>query len=290
MHVFEKMHPLPIFVYMVTIVTTTMLTLNPIIFGISFVCSWLFCAVIGRLRLALSGLLFYIPMLALIGFTNPLFSHNGITILFYIGDQQVTLESLLYGFAIGGMLISILLWLKDYSMIMSSDKSLYLFAKVIPKLSLVISMSLRFVPLFVQRLKKVRQTQKTLGLFCSHNYFVKIKSHLQVFFSVFSWAIENAIDTADSMKARGYVGKGRSNFSIFNFGIKDAIFLAFSIICFGAVITLACFGKMEFGFYPYLSDLYSGVWSGVMYAVCAVMMITPFLMEVKELKIGRAHV
>ncbi|MEG1609107.1 MAG: energy-coupling factor transporter transmembrane component T [Clostridia bacterium] len=295
MKVFEKMHPLPIFVYMVAVVTTTMLTLNPIIFAISFVGSWLFCLVIAKPKLAVDGLIFYIPMLILIAFSNPFFSHNGITVLFWVGDRPFTLESLLYGCAIGGMLISILMWLKDYNMVMSSSKSICLFAKVAPKVGLVVSMALRFVPLFVDRLKKVKQTQKTLGLFCSEKYFVNIKNHLQVFFSVFAWAIENAIDTADSMSARGYIGnkknkfkasgthKRRAVFSIFRFGARDALFLSFAIICFGAIIALAICGQLEFSFYPYMTTLYSGAWSAVTYAVCAIMMTMPFFVEVKEM-------
>ncbi len=36
-----------------------------------------------------------------------------------------------------------------------------------------------------------------------------------------TWALENAIDTADSMKDRGYVLPGRTAFSIYRFDRRD---------------------------------------------------------------------
>lgn len=38
-----------------------------------------------------------------------------------------------------------------------------------------------------------------------------------------TWALENAIETADSMKARGYGLKGRTAFSIYRFDRRDTV-------------------------------------------------------------------
>ena len=47
------------------------------------------------------------------------------------------------------------------------------------------------------------------------------KNLLKIFSAMISWALENAIDTADSMKARGYGLPGRTAFSIFIFDKRD---------------------------------------------------------------------
>ena len=40
---------------------------------------------------------FYVPLFLLVAVTNPLFSHNGVTPLFFLNGNPVTLEALLYG-------------------------------------------------------------------------------------------------------------------------------------------------------------------------------------------------
>src|SRR5699024_11857651 len=92
---------------------------------------------------------------------------RGETILFFLNGNPVTLEAIIYGFIIAAMLVAIIFWSKSYTELMTSDKFIYLFGKMIPKLSLVISMALRFIPTFKDQLKKVNQTQKTLGLYTS---------------------------------------------------------------------------------------------------------------------------
>lgn len=282
MNVFKNMHPLPNFFYIISVVVIVMITQNPILCFMSLVCSWLFTLTQTSFIQAVKSLLFYIPLLILIGITNPLFVSKGMTILFYLGGKSFTLESLIYGFSIGAMLVSVLLWFKGYNLTMDSDKSVYLFSKAIPKLSIVITMALRFVPMYMQRFKQVRQTQKTLGLFCNDKLTTKIKNNLSVFFAVFAWSIEKAIDTADSMKARAYGTRKRVCYNRFKFSYKDVVFLIVSMICCGSIIALFCLGLAEYSFYPYMSQLYKGVGSLILYILCGAYMLLPVVMEIKE--------
>lgn len=43
------------------------------------------------------GIAFYVSMFLLVAVTNPLFSHNGVTPLFYLNGNPVTLEAFVYG-------------------------------------------------------------------------------------------------------------------------------------------------------------------------------------------------
>lgn len=79
---------------------------------------------------------FYVPLFLMVAVTNPLFSHNGVTPLFFLNGNPVTLEAFIYGIAIAVMVIAIIMWCKCCSEVMTSDKLLYLFGRVIPKLSL----------------------------------------------------------------------------------------------------------------------------------------------------------
>ncbi|MEI3176077.1 MAG: hypothetical protein V8S96_06110 [Lachnospiraceae bacterium] len=74
----------------------------------------------------------------------------------------------------------------------------------------------------------------------------KVRGGVRVFDSLVSWSMENSIDTADAMKARGYGLPGRTNFSLFRFRQRDVILLCI-MGGFSAVI-LACFGIGRFFF------------------------------------------
>ena len=164
---------------------------------------------------------------------NPLVSHNGATVLFVMNHNPVTLEALIYGAVSATMILSILYWFRSFSHIMTSDKLLYLFGRLSPKLSLVISMSLRYVPLFGQQLRKVSQSQKALGLYKEDNIVDRIRGGIRIFSVMVSWALENGIITADSMTARGYGLGKRSSFSIFTWISHDILLLALSLLLGG---------------------------------------------------------
>lgn len=61
------------------------------------------------------------------------------------------------------MLVSIILWFFSYNIVMTSDKFIYLFGRIIPVGSLVFSMVLKFVPSFNQKMKTIRNGQKSIG-------------------------------------------------------------------------------------------------------------------------------
>ena len=78
--------------------------------------------------------------------------------LFYLKDgNPVTLESIVYGLASGLMLAGVISWFSVFHEVMTSDKFMYLFGKVIPAFSLLLSMTLRFVPRFTEQIRRVAE-------------------------------------------------------------------------------------------------------------------------------------
>ena len=61
------------------------------------------------------------------------------------------------------MLAAVALWFSCLSAVMTSDKFIYLFGRMIPALSLVLSMTLRFVPRFKRQFQAVAQAQRYMG-------------------------------------------------------------------------------------------------------------------------------
>ena len=94
----------------------------------------------------------------------------------------------------------------------------------------LLSMTLRYIPLFRGQVRKTQQAQKALGLYKEDSIPDSIRGGIRIFSVMVSWALENGVITADSMTARGYGTKRRSHFSVFRFRREDALLLGTSLV------------------------------------------------------------
>lgn len=142
-----------------------------------------------------------------------------------------------------------ILWFSCYNQIMTSDKFIYLFGRIIPAMSLMLSMALRFVPHFMAQLKVIRNGQKCVGMDVSNGkWFKKIRYALNMVSILVTWALENAIETADSMKSRGYGLRGRTAFSIYRFNRRDKL-LGTMLVGFCVIFGYGCYRGAAFAQY-----------------------------------------
>jgi energy-coupling factor transport system permease protein len=205
------------------------------------------------------ALVFMLPMLLFAALVNPAFNHRGVTILAYLpSGNPLTLESLIYGLAAALMLITVIAWFSCYNAVMTSDKFVYLFGRIIPALSLILSMALRLVPRFKAQIIVIANAQRCIGRDVSSGGPLKRARHgIKILSIMVTWALENAIETADSMKSRGYGLPGRTAFSIFRFDGRDRAALIFLLLCGAYIITGAATGGLKFIYYPIIA----GAWT-----------------------------
>lgn len=279
---FSRFHPITLFCYFACLLLFTMFTQNPVLLALSLLGSLFFNLFTSTARQSLRDLKFYLPMFLLAALTNPLFSHNGATPLFFMNDNPVTLEAVLCGVSIAAMLTAVMLACKSFGKVMESDKLLALFGKVSPRLSVLLSMSLRFIPLMKRKWKDIRDCQAAVGYFRDDSAFSRLVSHARVFSTLVGWSLENAADTAASMSARGYELEGKKHFSLFKFTKVDVAFLGATLIL--SALTLAGFlsGRADFGFYPVISQINTDIFSLMTYSAFAILAFMPFIFEVKE--------
>ena len=290
MKAFGNYHPMVLFIYLLSVLIISMFVANPILQILALLGGILFCSMLQRKGEILGNIGFYIPLFIMVAVTNPLFSHNGVTPLFFLNGNPVTLEALLYGISIAVMVVGVMLWCKCYSEIMTSDKFLYLFGRAIPKLSLILSMALRFIPMFLRQMRRVNRAQKAMGLYSSDSFFDKIKSSLSVLMSMLSWSLEHSIETSASMKARGYGVAGRTNFSLFRFYTGDGILLSVCVLLLGITLSGVAVGETTFYFYPQISDLNFSPLAVCVYAAFGILSFLPFIIEVKEAALWKYYV
>ncbi|MBQ1936047.1 MAG: energy-coupling factor transporter transmembrane protein EcfT, partial [Clostridia bacterium] len=197
--------------------------------------------------------------------------------------NPVTLESVFYGVVAAGMLGSVMGWFSCYNEVMSSDKFVYLFGKIVPSLSLVFSMVLRFVPRLIKQFKAVANAQRGMGRDLSKgNLITRAKNGLEILSIVMTWALENAIDTADSMKARGYDQKGRTAYSIYTFTKRDFTALFWLLFLGGYTLVGAFCGAMSFDYFPMLSGVGKTIYSYSVFLAYGSLLLYPMILEIKE--------
>lgn len=276
----DTCNPIAAAVYFLLTAGIAMFSMNPVILVLSLVGALLFHFFKYGFKNPKSHL-FSLALFAVMALINPLTTHNGATVLFVMNDKPVTLEALIYGIAAAAMIISVLYWFRSFTEIMTSDKLLYLFGALSPKLALILSMALRFVPLFGGQIKKTEQSQKALGLYKEDNLTDTFKGKLKVFGIIITWGLENGIITADSMTARGYGTGKRSHFSVFVWNFRDVCLLLLTVLFF--FITLFGLKNTEFTYYPnfYLSAPSPEALMG--YISYGLMVLLPTIFEAKEL-------
>lgn len=285
MKAFANLHPAVQLFWFLSVLAVAMFSGNPVLSVTALLGGILFCLVLVKRSRVPGDLGLYIPLFFLVAVTNPLLSHNGVTPLFFLNGKPVTLEALLYGVFLAVTVVGVMLWCKCYSEVMTCDRFLYLFGRVIPKLALVLSMALRFVPLFRRQMRKVRDAQKTMGFYAGRGFADRIRSAGRVFLSVIAWSLENAMETASSMKARGYGGAKRTTFSLFRFSARDGVLLAVG----AGLVSLTVFGMASgaaaFSFYPRVGTLQLTPAAFATELAFFALTFCPFAMEVKEVAV-----
>ena len=280
---FSTYHPVVNFLFFAEVLGFSMFLLHPLCLAISLFCAVGYALCLNgkkALGFCLKGIL---PMMVFTAILNPMFSHEGITILTWLpSGNPLTLESILYGLAAAGMLAAVVLWFSCFNSVITSDKFVYLFGRVIPALSLVLSMALRFVPRFKAQLKVVTRAQKCIGKDPSRGGLVhRVRCAGAILSVMVTWALENGIDTADSMKSRGYGLPGRTAFSIYRFDKRDKQALIFLLFLGVAVLTGAALEGLTWRYFP------SVKWSASPLSLCvlvayAALCAFPIILDRKE--------
>ncbi len=235
---FSEYNPIINFMFYIGAILFGMFFVHPVFLFVSLAFAITFHVTIkGRESFRfITGLIMFACFLAAI---NPLINSRGEKVLFtYFGGRPYTMEALLYGFAISMMFVAVIIWFSTYNRIMTSDKFLYIFGRIAPSSSTVLTMTLRFVPNYKNKIIQLSNSRSSIGLGISGDKKQKIENALMIISSLITWAFEGGIVTADSMKSRGHGTGERTAFALYSFEAKDKALLILIIVL--ELITLIC--------------------------------------------------
>lgn len=248
---FSTYHPIVNFTYFTAVIGITMFSMNLFFLVAGVLVSWMYSFMLSGKKSIKYNLLFLLPVFIFMVFINPIFYNNGETVLFYINNNRVTLETVIFGIAQSVLLLNVVVWFRCYSILLTSDKLIYLFGRFVPSLALIVSMVFRFIPLLRNRYQEITYGQMGMGR-CRKKESLrrKCKRIIKQVSILIAWSLESSIETADSMEARGYGIKGRTSFHLFPFQKKDAVLLGLILLLSGVTMIGCVKGSLDISYFP----------------------------------------
>ncbi len=279
---FRSLHPVTSLLFYIFIFAVSLTASHPAVLILIFVCGTLYNIKLkGKKSLSFLVKL-VLPLGIISAVINGLFSHFGETVLFTLpGGNAFTLESVIYGIVFAVRAASMLVWLISFNEILTGDKIIFLFGRFSPKIALIISMALRFIPLIMRQAEEINSAEKGIGGGAASGNFIKrIKSASKRLSVLISWSLERGIDTQHSMNARGYGLKGRTSYNAYSFSYKDIVTLLLTLS--GAVFMILSADTLKALYNPEIVVPFP-VFSDILILVfIAVLLLLPLIIDIRE--------
>ncbi len=280
---FFSLHPLTTLVIIVVAMVLGMLVRQPSYLACGLICSTVsLVALCGR---ACSKLLVAIALLCvLVVLLNPLFTTYGDTVLFTIfGGRPYTFEALCFGITTASSLAMIVLWCSIWNTVISSDKLVYMLTPFAPVFALVLSMTLRLVPIYERRIYILCTAWAGLGRSFTKGHLVqRIRYASLIVSQLVTWAFESGLTTADTMRSRGFATTARTRYATYRVRRRDVVLLLSVTVCIVLIAAGFVVGIHSVSYYPQLMVPSNGVFGFAGLAAYALLLLMPALVMAKE--------
>lgn len=283
---FSTSHPAVPALYLVLTLGLTMFAPHPVLVLLSLMGGLAYGACAHGLQSTLLSLRWCLPLIVVTALANPLFSQQGSTQLLIVFGMPLYAESLLFGAVMAGMFTASVLWFWAARDMLPQDKVLSLLGNAAPTVSLMISMTMRLIPRLTRQGRTIASVQD-VALSCADDGERSLaagrrgllRRRMRQSSVLMGWAMEDSLETADAMRARGWgAAVRRTTYAQCRFSARDAA--ALLLIAAGGVASIAvawsCAGA--FTFYPSISPM--GPWS--YYIPYAVWMLVPTALQTYE--------
>lgn len=238
---FELCHPAVNLIYFVSVIYGMLCFKHPVFLALSFLCAVAYSIKRNGVKAAVFDAVLFLLTGAFALYYST-YNHFGITVIErnFIGNS-ITLEALVYGEVIGLTAAGVMIWFSCVYSVFTTDKVVYLFGKLSPKLSLFFSIILRMVPRIKNEAKKINTAQQGIGKGINQgNVFERIRNCIRIFSILITWTIESLSVVSKSMQSRGSLLKGRKAFSVYRFDNRDRAY----VVAMFASITVTLMGVM----------------------------------------------
>ena len=282
---FVSCHPATQLLYFAAVITLSLLSMNPVIITVSIIMSIILNLYFYNKQQLRLMLCMAVPLFIFITVMNPIVNHRGQMVLFTLFDKSFTLEALLYGAVSGLMLVAVLLWFCAFSAVITNDRLRYLFSGFLPSVSMAITMTLRLIPLLLRRQNEISETLALIAPETQHKgnplqvIAYKARRLSKIYTVLLGCSMEDSLDTARSMTARGYGTARRGRYEKHRFKARDVIISALMILLFVISIIIYTVCKLNYSFYPEMKPLSALGAEGLYYLIFTVVTVLPLLCD-----------
>lgn len=289
---YDSYHPLVLMLYSVCVLVCAMLFFQPVYIALSVLFGFALHVCLSGWRASVRPLRWELPFIAVIVLLNGLFSSNGVTVLFSIAGHAFYLEPFVFGLAMGFTLLAALLWFADVARLVGLDRLMELGAARLPNVTMMVALCARLVPRLLREGRQISTVQgvclATAGNAAADTpprrspvrRFVRASSRqLRSASVLMGLSMEDSLDTADSMRARGWGATShRSVYHKTRFAAADARALIVIVALVASCVILSVKGWTGYSFYPFLDPV--GMQVG--YVVYALLLALPFFEYIRE--------
>lgn len=278
---FDSYHPVMNFIYFTAAITCSICFQQPVFLAISFFCAFIYSVKLGGWKVLLLDVGFTFFAFGYAAWYSY-YNHFGVTNLRvnFIGNQ-ITLESIVYGFVIGITVATVLMWFCCIFMLITADKIVYLFGRISPKLSLFLSILLRTVPGVKVRAVRIELSREGIGRGVRQgNLWGKCRHLLSLISILITWTLEDFVESSNSMKSRGYSLRGRTAFSIYRFDNRDRGLVIAFFWCLTLILMAVLFDQTDIYYDPQIIMNRITAMSVVFYLAYAVFLLLPMALQI----------
>lgn len=248
---FERCHPAVNFIYFAAVFVGMITFQHPVFLAISFLCAFAYSIKRNGIK-ALVFNLCLLPLILAFGLYYSSYTHFGMTVLKQnmIGNNM-TLESLIYGFVLGVIGVGCCIWFSCVFSVFTTDKVVYLFGKVSPRLSLFLAISLRMIPRIKKEAKRINMAQQGIGRGANQGeLWQRVRNCVRIFSMLLTWTIDSLTIASESMRSRGSSLRGRKAFSIYRFDNRDRAYVIGLFLCLTLTMMAVLLGQTDMVYDP----------------------------------------
>lgn len=276
-YAFSKLHPVTIFLYFISLFFVSASFNSPMIVVLTFIFIIILRIGTDGFVKVLKQTLLSVPLVLFCALINMLINHRGVTPFLYINDKPITVEAAANGFFTGIMLVSLVMLFSYYNVMMPQHKFLYLFSKAAPVTALMISMTVRYIPLCMRIYSETMNSANVI-LRKEKGFFKKIQFYKYVFLSCVTKSLEYTIGASLAMQSKGYGVAKRSNAVIFKFKTDDFVIIIVNVLLDTLLMFFLISGRYKFQYYNRMSEINPDM--GL--AIFAVLYFIPLFIQVLE--------
>ena len=248
---FERCHPAVNLIFFAAVLVGMITFQHPVFLVISFLCAFAYSVKRNGWKAVVFNLCL-LPFVVAFALYYSSYTHFGMTVLHQnMVGNNMTLESLVYGAVLGVIGAGICMWFSCVFSVFTTDKVVYLFGKVSPRLSLFLAIALRMIPRIKKEAKRINMAQQGIGRGANQgNLWQRFRNSLRIVSMLITWSIDSLTIASESMRSRGSSLRGRKAFSIYRFDNRDRLFVIGLFLCLTLTMMAVLLGQTDMVYDP----------------------------------------